>query len=148
MPYTYKRDEVSRYTFISVGKSRIIKEVKFDTTPEPNVYYLAFGDLLEDGSMDDMANSNNGDMVKVMATLVAILKDFLAWYPHATVYFRGSTPTRTALYNRILRMHYEMFTKEYVVIALIDDNSIVFKEEVYNPSSGGNCVGFYIKTIV
>jgi hypothetical protein len=36
---------------------------------------MGFGDRLPDGSIDDTANSNNGDIVKVLATVIAVLKD-------------------------------------------------------------------------
>lgn len=147
MPYAFERDEYSRYTFISMGKSRIEKIVKFETSLLDDVYFLSYGDLLEDGTMDDMANSNNGDIVQIMATLVTILKDFLLQNPQATVCFRGSTSMRTALYNRILRTHHEIFTKEYSIVALEDNNCVVYDEVVYDPNASNNYVGFLIKLI-
>jgi len=39
---------------------------------------MGFGDLQPDGSIDDKANSNNGDMIKVLATMVQVLGDFVS----------------------------------------------------------------------
>lgn len=145
MPYAYERDELCRYKFLSTEKLSIEKVVKFDTTALPDIFNMEFGDLMADGSIDDTANSNNGDMAQVLATLVAILKDFLFQYPDATVYFKGSTLSRMKLYNRILKTHHKMFTREYIITAYIDDNSILYDEVVYDPNMTKNYEGFLIK---
>lgn len=77
--------------------------------------YFGFGDLLPDGSINDKANSNNGDILKVMATVVDILKHFTARYPGKVIYFVGSTDERTRLYGRILRTYYYSFSQEFAL---------------------------------
>ena len=63
--YPFSLTTAERYTFISKGKRDIQKVVEFiSAKPMSNVFNLAFGDLLPDDSIDDMANSNNGDIVK------------------------------------------------------------------------------------
>ena len=62
--YPYRKIRSKRYHFISVGKKRIEKAVEFIAIGG-NIFNLAFGDLLPDGSIDDKAVSNNGDIVKV-----------------------------------------------------------------------------------
>jgi uncharacterized protein DUF6934 len=54
----YKRIEISpdfeTYDFISEGiKGRIHKRIYFELVQEPGIYNLAFGDITEDGSIDD-----------------------------------------------------------------------------------------------
>lgn len=73
--YPYRKVRSKRYHFISVGKKRIEKVVEFIAIGG-NIFNLAFGDLLPDGSIDDQAVSNNGDIVKVLATVVDLLFDF------------------------------------------------------------------------
>jgi hypothetical protein len=51
--------------------------VDFTPTSIKNLYSLSFGDLLPDGSIDDMADSNNGDILRVLSTVVQIIKDFI-----------------------------------------------------------------------
>ncbi len=104
-PYAFKRHHVTRYTFTSVGKKRIKKIVDFTMFGLKDTYNLAFGDLLPDGSIDDKANSNNGDIVKVLSTVVAILKEFTSTRPEANIVFTGSTDLRMKLYTRILRTY-------------------------------------------
>ena len=71
-PYPYTRKISFRYTFVSKGKMRIEKSVVFAPTPVKNIFNLGFGDLLNDGTIDDTANSNNGDLIKVLATVIQI----------------------------------------------------------------------------
>ena len=76
-PYSYDRKDATRYTFISKGKHGvIIKAVEFIPTSNKFILNLGFGDLKPDGTIDDTANSNNGDIIKVMATIIHIVKDF------------------------------------------------------------------------
>jgi len=56
---------------------------------------LGIGDLLPNGSFDDKANSNNGDILKVLATVVYILKHYTSQNPEIMVFFTGSTKERT-----------------------------------------------------
>jgi hypothetical protein len=70
---------------------------------------MGFGDLLPDGTVDDKANSNNGDIAKVMVTVIEILKHFTSQHPSMEIYFEGSTAERTKLYGRILKAYYPIF---------------------------------------
>ena len=63
---------------------------------------------------------NNGDIIKVLATVVDILRHFTEQYPLAEIYFQGSTEERTNLYGRILRTYYPMFSKEFAIAGVIE----------------------------
>jgi hypothetical protein len=115
--YPYRKVKSKHYLFISVGKKRIEKVVEF-IAMGGNLVNLAFGDLLPDGSIDDKANSNNGDIVKVLATVVDILRNFTSLDPNVRIYFRGSTPERTKLYARILRTYHPIFSKEFIITGI------------------------------
>ena len=145
-PYPYIREFAYQYTFVSHGKERIEKIVTFNSTPIPNLFNAGFGDLTEDGTIDDHVRSNNGDIIKVLSTIIHILKTFLHEHPKAKVAFIGSTPNRTALYARILRTYYEVFSKEFIISALILENDL-YKEVLFNPSSPGPYLSFYIKLL-
>jgi hypothetical protein len=91
------------YQFYSQGpKGRIKKVVRFqpDLLNGIPYYNLLFGDF-KDGEqdIDDRVRTNNADAEKVLATVAAILVDFLDRYPHALVYAQGSTPSRTRRYR-------------------------------------------------
>ena len=118
-PYPYKHFNSARYIFISVGRLRIEKAVDFVPTGIRNIVNMGFGDRLPDGSIDDTANSNNGDIVKVLATVIAILKDFTTQYPQVVVFFAGSSIQRTNVYARILRTYYVSFSKEFSISGIV-----------------------------
>ena len=133
VPYAYKRVAPRRFVFTSVGRNEIKKVVEFVPLKAKNVVNLGFGDLLPDGSFDDEANSNNGDMLKVLATVVYILKHYTSQHPEIMVFFTGSTKERTRLYTRIIRTYYSLFTKEFVLYGIIgtdrDNETILFDAE-------------------
>lgn len=68
----------------------------------PNGYNLGFGDLYDDGTVDDMSISNNNDMEKVIATIVQTMFHFFDNYPDKFVFIEGSTPDRTRIYRMII----------------------------------------------
>jgi hypothetical protein len=118
--YQYSRIEGTRYTFTSVGKRRIVKQVIFTPTGIRNIINMGFGDLMPDGTIDDKVNSNNGDIVRVLATTVEILSDFISIYPNTRIFFAGSTKERTRLYARILKTYYPNFSKQFIISVLVE----------------------------
>jgi hypothetical protein len=144
VPYTYKRAHSERYIFFSVGKKKIEKVVDFAPIGINNIMNLGFGDLLPDGSVDDSANSNNGDLIKVLATVIGILKDYTAEYPQVEVFFAGSTIERTKLYTRILKTYYTTFSKEFILSA-ISGSENANKRIPFDPMANIEYLGFLIK---
>jgi hypothetical protein len=101
----------NQYYFESIGKKgKIIKVVAF-TEKEENIYNLGFADFnTETGQIDDKSNSKNGDMPKVLATILYITAEFLSQNPFAYVFFEGSTPDRTRLYQMAINHYYNEFS--------------------------------------
>ena len=63
------------FEFASTGKfGRIPKRIAFIPTELPEVYNLAFGDINENGEIDDYAISDNGDRNKILATLAKVIE--------------------------------------------------------------------------
>jgi len=118
-PYKYDRVHALQYTFISLGKREIVKMVEFTPTSVKNVFNLGFGDLLPNGEIDDMVNSNNGDIIKIFATIIHILQDFTEQNPSFEILFLGSTPQRTSLYNRMLKTYYQSFSEKFEITAAV-----------------------------
>lgn len=126
-PYPYEQIQSTRYTFFSIGKMRIEKIVDFILYGIQNIVNLGFGDLRSDGTIDDLVTSNNGDIVKVLATIVEILKDYTSQHPDALVFFKGSTEERNKLYYRILKTYHTQFKTEFNLYGLVG------KGGKYNP---------------
>jgi hypothetical protein len=146
-PYQYKHLNPKRYIFISEGKKRITKVVEFIPLGIGNLTNLGFGDLLPDDSIDDKANSNNGDLVKVLATVIDILRHFTMQHPDAEIYFEGSTEERTVLYSRILKNYYSVYSKEFAIAGVISDTKDAVNIIPYEPSSDRKFLAFLIKRI-
>ena len=144
--YSFDKQGSERYVFTSVGKRAIVKFVDFSPTRTPNLYNVGFGDLLLDGSVDDTANSNNGDMVKVLATVVQIIKDFTTQLPEIKLIFFGSSQDRTNLYGRILTTYYAEFSTEFTITAFIKTGQ-TFEEIAFTPNSSNRYYAYFIKRI-
>ena len=136
--------QTNRYTFTSVGKKSIVKQVIFTYTGIDNIINMGFGDLQPDGSIDDKANSNNGDMIKVLATIVQVLGKFVSEYPEAKIFFSGSTLERTKLYTRIIRAYYEDFSKNFMITGIIKEGER-YIEYSFHPQAEMEFEGFYIE---
>ena len=116
--------DLTVFEFISEGtKGAIRKVILFQTTTEPNLYNLAFGDKdFETGGIDDMAVSNNGDTDKVLATVVAALYAFFERYPNAFVYATGSTASRTRLYRMGITRFFEEMRRDFYLYGQVGDD--------------------------
>jgi hypothetical protein len=142
-PYVYKQLQSTQYLFISEGRKRIAKVVEFAELGD-NVVNLCFGDLLPDGSIDDTANSNNGDIVKVLATVMDILRAFCSQHPAMLIYFEGSTELRTMLYARILKTYYTDIAEEFAIDGIIEDGEGT-QVITYDPQINQKYFGFFVK---
>lgn len=101
---------------------------------------------MQDGTLDDKANSNNGDMVRVLATTVEILLDFTAMYPNSRIFFAGSTEDRNRLYGRILKTYHSIFSKQFIINAVIEERGS-FTLVAFDPGTNLKYSGFLIERI-
>ena len=111
----------SRFVFVSDGhKGCIRKRVEFTTTQWPGVYNLAFGDIQENGELDDLKNSNNGDRNKILATVLKVVTMYTDRYPERWIYFKGSTEERTRLYRIAISIYLNELSILYEFFAEIN----------------------------
>jgi len=113
------------YEFFSEGsKGGIKKIVRFALrfsygTP---FYNLALGDLLQvTGGINDSIVSNNGDTLKILATVAAIVIDFTNYFPDALVYFEGSTRGRNRMFQMVINRFMREIDPLFEVFGLKDD---------------------------
>jgi hypothetical protein len=98
-PYTTNETFLD-YVFESSGPKGVIKKVARFKAIHPTTYNFGFGDLNEStGEINDTVVSNNEDGDKVLSTLANIIHNFIIVYPNAKVLIRGTTPSRTRLYQ-------------------------------------------------
>jgi hypothetical protein len=122
--YLYKSEEYLKiYEFISEGpKGRIKKIVQFTETGTENVYNLGFGDYNEKTkSIDDLAVTNNGDSLKVLATVASTVYAFTEKYPEAWIFATGSTSVRTRLYRMGITNNLAEINQDFKVYGLTEN---------------------------
>lgn len=120
-PYESNHD-FSVIDFISIGKhGSISKRITFTTTELENVYNLAFGDVDENGDIDDCRVSNNGDRNKILATVFKVVEDYTIRYPERWIYFKGSTKERTRLYRIAVGLNLEELSRIFEIYAFTDE---------------------------
>ncbi|MCF2490167.1 DUF6934 family protein [Dyadobacter sp. CY347] len=116
-----------RFTFESRSASKRIRiHVQFLLIDE-NVYNLAFGDIDKYGELDDLSVSDNQDMELVLATVIQTVFSFLELNPDKKVFFQGSTPSRTRLYQIVITREKQHWDDQYVVEGIINEISEAFQ---------------------
>lgn len=123
-------DDFLTYEFLSQGPKGAIKKLVSYQEIDDNLFNLAFGDWDEvNRKMNDAIRSNNNDRNKVLLTVAFTAIDFIQHWPNATLLIKGSTESRTRLYqikinnnwNEIIRLfdikgfyngYWEPFKKE------------------------------------
>ena len=111
-------DNYSIFDFISVGKNgNIPKRIEIMPTEINQYYNLAFGDIDEDGNINDYSISDNGDRNKVLATVAYTVDIYLNKYPERWVYFRGSTEERKRLYRMAVSLNLEELLLKFDIFA-------------------------------
>jgi hypothetical protein len=123
----------------------LLKVVGFTSTNDENIFNLWFGDLLADESIDDMAISNNGDMVKVLATVIQIAREFIFnKAPKTKIIFIGSTNQRMILYQRILKRNYTELVLEFVITVGVVHKGF-YEERTFGEIDNAEYLAFLIK---
>jgi hypothetical protein len=118
-PYVTQSDsERLTFSFESISQRKIIKKIVLFTPIDDTykIFNLALCDLSENDELQDDTTSNNDDVEKIMATVIAIVQEFFATYPNKKVFFEGNTASRTRLYqiaiNRVIDELSEWFLIE------------------------------------
>lgn len=112
------------FEFVSIGKyGSIPKRITFIPTELPEVYNLAFGDINENGEIDDYSISDNGDRNKILATIARVIELYTARYPERYIYFCGSTKERTRLYRMAVSINQEELSEKFEIFAEVDDST-------------------------
>lgn len=117
--YRYRSDRSFQfYEFTSEGPRGLIKKiVEYSETSTENVYNLGFGDFDETtNSLDDLTITNNGDSLKVLATVASTVYAFTGKYPNAWVFATGSTAVRTRLYRMGITNNLVEISEDFIVL--------------------------------
>lgn len=123
------------YEFYSEGPKGVIKKtVRYRLIQEIpfKIYNLGFGDWDEtENDVDDMINTNNQDQQRVLATVADTVIDFLKHQPDVSVFARGSTKSRTRLYQmNITAFWKEILSEEFVVNGYLNKEWLPFQKGI------------------
>ena len=120
--YSFESTVFMSYEFVSEGpKGHITKLVKYTKDELTGLYNLGFGDKLGDeDDFDDKIVTNNGDTIKVLATVVATLYDFTNKYPNAIITAKGSTLSRTRFYRMGITNAFDEINKDFHVFGYLN----------------------------
>ena len=125
-------DDGLRFGFISDGtQGNIQKIVIYTKIPDQilPMYNLGFGDKnLVTGDISDTIASNNGDRNKVLATVASTVYIFTEKYPNAWIAMKGSTPTRTRLYQMGINLYYNEIIADFVVLGQVGTDWFPFEK--------------------
>jgi len=130
--YHYKvSEDYLSFTFESISSGRkIIKVVEYVPIDE-NVYNLAFGDIGEDGLLNDLSKSSNQDMEKVLATVIQTVFVFFELNYDKALFFKGSTSARTRLYQVIISKEKANWKERFVIFGVkFDDEVELFEKNI------------------
>ena len=139
--YEYNADEdLHYYEFTSVGKNGEVKKVvEYSRMNLKNFYNLGFGDYDEGRQeINDRIVTNNGDSLKVLATVASTVYAFLGRYPDAHIFATGSTEVRTRLYRMGITNNLVEIREDFHVFGLRHDE--MFEEFIV----GEDYIGFLI----
>lgn len=111
------------YWFISSGPNgNIYKGIFLSRADIPtisNSYNLGLADYIS-GKWTDENRTGNGDVEKVMGTIVTFIASYLTKFPNRRIYVRGNTEAKRRLYQRLasnslaeITENYDLYGKEY-----------------------------------
>lgn len=131
LPYPVIEKDGLRFSFESVGPIRTVRKIIIydKITAVDGLFNLALLDEYDDGSLDDLSVTDNQDMPRVLATVIATMRLFFSQYPAATVIFSGSTPARTRLYRVVISQNLTLFSETFLVNGVLRG-----KQEPYQPN--------------
>ncbi|OQP58308.1 hypothetical protein A3860_07470 [Niastella vici] len=124
-------EDYSVFNFMSIGKNGAIpKRITFTATELENVFNLAFGDVDENGELDDCNISDNGDRNKILATVFTVVDIYTKKYPKRWILFSGSTRERTRLYRMAVGLNLEELSLIFEIYAFVEQELILFAKNM------------------
>lgn len=126
--YEFKRTNELHFDFISIGKKgEIHKRVTFIEL-HYGFFNMGLGDLNpETAEVDYFSVSDNGDRNTVLATISDIIESFFDLYPSNTIYFKGTSKSRTRLYQIAINHYYNELSVRLHILGELDDKMTRFK---------------------
>jgi hypothetical protein len=123
-------NEALRFEFLSIGNTIVRKIVLYEYTDVENMYNLTLSDFVSEGLSTIHTVTNNGDLPKVLATVVQTLFLFFDKYPLAFVVFSGNSPSRNRLYRIVINQYFVNSDLPFDILGLYDAGIEPFKTNI------------------
>jgi hypothetical protein len=132
--YSYTANKnFTDFEFVSKGPRGSVKKVvqyEMGITEEGSLFFnLSFGDWNEvTQSIDDLAITNNEDTIKILSTIASTAIVFINKYGNCPINIKGSTPSRTRLYQMQICKYHDQVTKLFDIYGLSDTGWELFRK--------------------
>ncbi len=123
--YDLKSDKSQNiFEFVSDGKKgKITKVIQYSETHLKDFYNIGFGDRENDtGEVNDEVISNNGDSLKVLATVAFTVYSFTERIPDAWIFAIGNNKARTRLYQMGISNNLKEIENDFEILGLRNDH--------------------------
>ena len=111
------------YEFLSDGPKGLIRKVIYYQEIRKDIFNLSFGDWeAENERNNDRRRTNNLDRDKVLATVASTVIDFMSNHPNATIIVKGSTSSRTRLYQMGINANLPEIQRLFKIFGYFNDN--------------------------
>ena len=128
---TESNRENTRFHFQSIGKRGVFEKVIFFTPVTFDTFNLSLVDFdSATGNYDDLSVTDNGDMPEVLVTVISTIHQFLSSNSDKKVYFEGSTPARTRLYQIAIAKIYDPEHSGLLISGLHDGQWFAFEPNI------------------
>jgi hypothetical protein len=129
-PFIADADHLT-YKFLSEGPKGVIQKAVSYQLFVNNIFNLAFGDWNESKQkIDDVIRSNNKDYAKVLTTVAFTVIDFINFHPGATIQIKGSTPSRTRLYQMSIQANLHEISNLFMILGFRNGKWELFEKGV------------------
>jgi hypothetical protein len=119
------------FEFLSVGKRETVKKIIiYEGFQNENLFYLAFGDVTHFNRIDDRVITNNGDIEKVISTIIKSLYTFTDNRPDALILITSNRENRTRLYRSAFSKYIDELQKDFSVHGYLNKKWNPFEKNV------------------
>jgi hypothetical protein len=123
-------DESCFFEFESIGPKGVIQKVILIDYLDFNTWNLAFGDKTETDWTDESV-SNNGDMVRVISTVIAAALEFSAKYPTRDISIQPLDERRKKLYNLVFQRNIQDIEEIFYVFGTCEGKYLEYQPNYF-----------------
>jgi hypothetical protein len=131
-PYNlFATEQNTRFQFQSIGKRGVFEKVISFVRLNDDIFNLALLDYdPRSGEESDLSISDNGDLPEILVTTMKAIMLFLEKHPEKYIYFKGSTESRTRLYQISINKTFSFLKNDLIVMGQQNGEWIHFEPNV------------------